>query len=98
MSRRLAREAAFKALFQVDVGGAQPGPAMQYALDGLILTPEEIEFAGDLFRGTMKNKDEIDGFITPWLVNWTLERIASVDRNLLRMAVYEIMYLSLIHI
>jgi len=94
LSRRLAREAAFKALFQVDVGRAQPGAAMKYALDGLLLSPEEIDFAGDLFSGTLKNKNEIDAHITSCLVNWTLERIASVDRSLLRMAVYEIIYRS----
>lgn len=92
MSRRLAREAAFKALFQVDVGRAQPGAAMKYALDGLVLSPEEIAFAGDLFSGTLKNRSKIDDCITPCLVNWTLDRIASVDRSLLRMAVYEIIY------
>ena len=92
MSRRLAREAAFKALFQVDVGGAQPGKALQYALEDLALTEEEVTFTGDIFRGTLENMEEIDTLIARYLVGWKLDRIASVDRCLLRLAVYEIMY------
>ncbi len=94
MSRRLAREAAFKALFQVDVVGAKPGKAIHYAMEGLILTDEEISFATENFRGTLENVEEIDDLIKQNLVNWELERIASVDRSLLRLAVYEITFCS----
>lgn len=93
MSRRLAREGVFKALFQVDVGGIEPGKALSYALHDLKLTEEEVEFAGELFRNIINISSEIDSIIEKKLVNWELKRIASVDRCLLRMAAYEILYM-----
>ncbi len=92
MSRRLTREAIFKALFQVEVGGIKPGKALQYSLEGLFLTPEETELASEIFAGVIREQDFLDEKIKPYLVGWELERLASVDRCLLRMALYEIMY------
>ncbi len=93
MSRRLVREGVFKALFQVDVGGIEPGSALRYALQDLILTEEEVDFAGDFFRNIILISNEIDSIIEKNLVNWELKRIASVDRCLLRMAAYELLYM-----
>lgn len=93
MSRRLAREGVFKALFQIDVGDIEPGRALSYALQDLTLTEEEIDFAGELFRNIIQISSEIDSIIEEKLVKWELKRIASVDRCLLRMAVYELLYM-----
>ncbi len=92
MSRRLAREAVFKALFQVDVGGIEPGKALKYAIEGLSLTEEELFFAQELFAGTIRETAELDRIISAHLVRWTLDRIAAVDRCLLRMALFEILH------
>jgi len=92
LSRRLTREAIFKALFQVEVGGIKPGKALQYSLEGLFLTPEETELASEIFAGVIREQDFLDEKIKPYLVGWELERLASVDRCLLRMALYEILY------
>ncbi len=92
MSRRLTREAVFKALFQVDVGHIDPGKALQYSLEDLFLTPEERDLASRLFSGIIKHQKELDETITPYLVGWELHRLVAVDRCLLRMALYEILY------
>ena len=92
MSRRLAREAAFKALFQVDVGNIEPGKALKYSLEDLTLTSEEVTFAGELFRGAINVMDELNSTIKEHLVRWELDRIAAVDRCLLRLAIYEILH------
>ncbi len=92
MSRRLTREAVFKALFQVEVGGIKPGKALQYSLEGLFLSPEEIETANELFSGVIREQENLDKQITPYLVGWELHRLAAVDRCLLRLALYEIVY------
>ena len=93
MSRRLAREAVFKALFQVDVGDIYPGKALKYALEELQLKKEEISFVEELFEGAIKEIENLNRLITDNLVRWTLERIASVDRCILRMALYEILHM-----
>jgi transcription antitermination protein NusB len=48
LSRRLAREVAFRALFQVDIGNSIPRLALQYAVEGYSFTPEERQFMEDL--------------------------------------------------
>lgn len=93
MSRRLAREAVFKALFQVDVGEVAPGKAFKYSLEDLYLEDEEVSFAEELFQGAIRESEKLNEIISANLVRWTLERIASVDRCLLRMALYEILHM-----
>ena len=92
MSRRLAREVAFRALFQVDVGKSNPRPSMRYAREGLTFLPEEERFIEELVEGTLKNKETVDRIISKHLVHWELNRLSAVDRNLLRLALFEILY------
>lgn len=92
MSRRLAREIAFRALFQVDVGKALPRPALRYALEGQSFNQEQTRFIEELVHGVCNHQPEIDELIGKHLVNWELKRISAVDRNLLRLALYEISY------
>jgi transcription antitermination factor NusB len=49
-------------------------------------------FAQDLVRGTIDHRDEIDGMIRGQADNWRLERMPAVDRNILRLAIYEMLY------
>jgi len=51
--------------------------------------PKEDAFANDLLTGVVRNAKEIDATIRKHAANWRLERMASVDRNILRMAIYE---------
>lgn len=58
-------------------------------------TTEEVmlrEFAEPLIRGTIENRDKIDEFIKKYTKNWDLSRMAVVDRNVLRLAIYEMLY------
>ncbi|MGG4490102.1 transcription antitermination factor NusB [Metabacillus idriensis] len=90
MKRRLAREKALQALFQIDVSDIDPKEAMSHALDGEDLD----EFMTALVLGTIEHMAEIDEQIKPHLVKWKLERLANVDRSVLRLAVYEMMYIE----
>ncbi len=94
MSRRLSREIAFKALFQIDVGKCTPRLALLHSLEGFKLTGEEQQFIQEVVDGTLANLDHIDQIIKRHLINWQLERLPAVNRNLLRMALYEIIYRS----
>ncbi|MTH52353.1 transcription antitermination factor NusB [Bacillus mangrovi] len=88
MNRRAAREKALQALFQIDVSQIETEDALQHAFD-----EEEVDsFARGLVTGTINHLEEIDELIKPHLVKWKLERLANVDRGILRLASYEMKY------
>lgn len=90
MKRRTAREKALQSLFQIDRSQIDPLEAIRYVLeDGKIDS-----FLEDLVIGTSKNLVEIDKLISENLEKWTIERLGNVDRTILRMATYEMMFLD----
>jgi transcription antitermination protein NusB len=92
VGRRLAREVAFRALFQVDVGKSNPRPALQYSLAEFKFDANEELFIRDLVHGALDNQEALDQVIARNLVNWELDRLSAVDRNLLRLALFEILH------
>lgn len=92
MSRRLARDIAFRALFQIDIGKCRAELALKHSLAGFSLTGEEVTFVHELVNGTDIKKVILDELISKHLVKWELDRISAVDRNLLRLALFEILY------
>ncbi|MDW7651457.1 MAG: transcription antitermination factor NusB [Bacillota bacterium] len=94
MSRRVAREIAFKALFQHDIGKNELEPALSELLAESGVSGETAAFARKLAEGTLANLNEIDQTMSGYLQNWQIERLAAVDRNVLRLAGYELLYLE----
>lgn len=103
MSRRQAREAALQALYQLDVnpGGAIPTEVQeQQALDAAFMESEEglskktRSYAAALVRGTREFQDRIDEAIQMASSNWKVSRMAVIDRNIARLATYEMTYLD----
>ena len=88
MKRRTAREKSLQALYQMDIAKAEPEEAMESVLNGA----QRDEYFVKLVTGIAENRDQIDGLIRGNLENWTLERLANIDRNLLRIAVYEMIH------
>ncbi|MBE3573123.1 MAG: transcription antitermination factor NusB [Moorella humiferrea] len=89
MQRREARTKALQALFAVDVGRMMPEQALEEVLAEGELAPGAEDFARDLVFGTIKAREEVDAIINKYAIGWRLERLAAVDRNILRMALYE---------
>ncbi|HHP50586.1 MAG TPA: transcription antitermination factor NusB [Moorella mulderi] len=89
MLRRTARSKALQALFAVDVGGLEPEKTLDYVLEGEDLPQKAISFARDLVLGTVAQQGELDAIIEKYVRGWRLERLAAVDRNILRMALFE---------
>ena len=87
-----ARETAFKVLFQVDVGKIDVDDAMIHMLDEDQTALTDISFLRRLVEGTIANLPEIERVIAETAVEWKLERMLATDRNILRLAVYEILY------
>jgi N utilization substance protein B len=92
-TRRRAREAALQMLYQTEVGraGAYEAIATYWpAHDAANELPETMrEFANGLVRGTLDRRQEIDGILSAHTQNWRIERMAVIDRLILRLAVYE---------
>lgn len=94
MRRRTSREKAMQTLFQIDVGGINPDKAISYTFGGDETTDIANEFGPSLVLGTLKHLDSIDELITQKTPEWGLNRMASVERSVLRMAIYELLYTS----
>lgn len=88
MKRRTAREKALQALFQIDVSGADPTDAIDHVLEG----DSRDEYLVSLVLGVVEHSEQIDEILKDKLEKWTLERLATVDRNLLRLSTYELLY------
>jgi N utilization substance protein B len=91
--RRAARELALKLLFQVDVGRTPLAEVLShYRTDYPDASPATMEYAERLAKGTARHLSEIDRILTDMAEDWSLDRLASVDRNILRMSTYEMLY------
>ena len=97
MSRQLARETAFKMIFQMDVGKNTIEVAertMEEALDEGLIKKRDTDYILELAAGVADKKDELDAFITEHAKGWTLDRINVIEKNLIRLALYEIRYME----
>jgi len=92
--RRLSRELALKVLFQIDLVNTNMEEALKYNFESNELSEEVKEFTIILVRGVISNLAEIDKEIKSYTNNWSLERITNIDRNILRIAIYEILYIN----
>ena len=88
-ARRKARELALQMLFQYDIAGNPPDTICETFEDLQKSKPNTREFATKIFRGTVDNLPKIDEMIQHQADNWRLSRMAVVDRNIIRMSIYE---------
>jgi len=89
ITRRKSREAAVILLYQCDLLGKDPEEVLKNEID---FGKKIDEFALELVIGVNKNKKAIDKEIVGVVENWTIERIAIIDRNILRVAIYEMLF------
>ena len=101
MSRRLAREATFKALFQLDFNfeEEQREACENLAIETMyddeprLTSKKDLAFIEDTVKGTRAHLAEIDELIVAHLKQgWQLSRLMAADRNILRLAVYEMKF------
>lgn len=93
--RRRAREVALQMLYQTEVGGLAVADVARThgsigGADAIELDDEAREYAVALANGTWQAREVLDGFIADAARNWRVERLAIVDRLLLRLAVHEL--------
>ncbi len=90
-SRRKSRVIALQVLYEVDGARHEPVRALESRLGEDPLTPAAEEYARKLIDGVLENRTEIDGIISKYAPAWPLGQMAMMDRNILRVAIFEIM-------
>ncbi|AXI31330.1 N utilization substance protein B [Priestia megaterium] len=88
MKRHTARQKALQALFQHDLGQTEP----MEAIGNVVQNEKSDQFLESLVLGVVEHQQEIDELLRNHLEKWTLDRVATVDRVILRIAVYEMKY------
>lgn len=91
-ARRQAREAALQILYLVDVGHMTVEAAAGAFWKDNPLPPRSREFATQLAEGAFTHRAGLDLLITKYAENWEISRMATVDRNILRLAAFELVH------
>lgn len=91
-ARRRARVLAFQALYEIDTARHDPEEVTNRLLAEQNLTEENSKFVRDLVSGVIRNKEKIDENIKKFATAWPIEQIPLVDRNILRLAIFEILH------
>ncbi len=92
--RTRSRECALQILYQIDITKSRfSGALSDYLMDHEV-SDEIRNYCEKLVEGTVKNLGNIDSAIIRYATNWQLNRMAVVDRNILRLATYELLYLE----
>ena len=90
--RRLAREEAFRLVFQADQGVVAFDDIVALEASETVLSPTTWQWAADLAAGAWELRDTLDPRLDELASGWTLDRMASADRAVLRLAAYEVLY------
>lgn len=96
-SRRKSRQRAVQILFQVDLRGGSPSEALSGFYESLYSEENEEkpvpdEFLEQLVQGVCENRAALDERLQKYSEHWKVERMSAVDRNILRLAAYEILF------
>ena len=87
--RRKAREMALQCLYQQEFSGISAGKPLTPFCDNFEVNKKAIPYAQQLLDGVLDNLDDIDALINKYASNWRISRMAAIDRNIIRIAVYE---------
>jgi N utilization substance protein B len=90
--RHKGRQIALQALYEADAVGRKPETVTERLLKEASLSEENNEFVRGLVNGTTKNRAEIDKNIKKYAPAWPVDQIAIIDRNILRLAIFEILF------
>lgn len=89
--RRKARGLALQALYEIDATEHEKTPVLESLLNEVSLSEENRAFIRKLVDGVLQNKEKIDLHIKNFAPAWPIEQIPIVDRNILRLAIFEVL-------
>jgi transcription antitermination factor NusB len=92
-NRTKARECALKILYAIDIRKDPPEECSGIFWESHSTIKGEVrEFCDYIIDGVSRNKDSIDAVITKYATNWQIQRMPTIDRNILRLATFELLY------
>ena len=91
-TRRKARVRVLQALYEIDTVTRDATEVVERRLSEDNFSEENRAFTHELVNGVMKNKEEIDNNIRKFAPQWPLEQLSTIDRNILRLAIFEILF------
>jgi len=94
LSRRLARQVAFQTLFQIDLAQVDLETALRQRLEDVELDEENKAYVQTVVRGVMEQLTALDAQIAHVAKGWNVHRLGFVDRSILRLAIYEIVFMD----
>ncbi len=94
MIRRVSREVVLQSLFQIDFSGCGGQQALEAALAerNAEVAEKARDYAAVVLNGVLGHLQEIDALLGRYAIDWTVERMPATDRNILRVAVYEMLF------
>ena len=92
--RTKSREIALSLLYQIELSKADPAEASKNYLEQYPQKQEVVDFSWILLDGVLKNSSQIDSLIKKYVKNWGIDRMAVIDRNILRIACFELTFLD----
>jgi N utilization substance protein B len=93
-ARRKARELTLKALYAYDISGAEVEQISNDIISPSLIKPEAKKFSQNLFFKVVQNLEEIDKLIKDHAKSWDFSRIATIEKNILRMGICEFLFLD----
>ncbi len=90
--RRKSREFALQVLYQIEITQQNPLQAIHQVRENFWPPGDQDEFAQQIILGVMDHRQEIDRLIESHSEHWRLDRISVIDRNILRIAIFELLY------
>ena len=88
-SRRRARRVTLEVLYEYDIAAHPPGEVLRRRLEANHMDHTGTEFASFLVQGVLRHQDHMDVLIARYAPEWPLEQMAVIDRNILRIAIFE---------
>lgn len=92
--RSKARGVTLHLLYQIEISHRDAKDALHSYLENNPQRQEVIDFSSTLLEGVLRNKDKIDVLIKKYVKNWDIERMAIIDRNILRLGCFELLFLE----
>jgi transcription antitermination protein NusB len=88
-TRRRARRVTLETLYEYDIANHLPGEVLERRLLENPMEKTGVEFASRLIQGVIQHQDEMDTLIAKYAPEWPLDQMAVIDRNILRIAIFE---------
>ena len=92
--RHLGRELALKALYQIDIRGGASREDLALLFEGFNADDRARKFAVELVEGVEREQGALDQHLTGALEHWTIGRLSRVDHNILRIGLYELLWMK----